>query len=253
MLSSIRRALTPNTNHAEDNDPSAVTPNTSPPAPNLHVHNSSPPPFSPLEVSPEDVPPWTNQPLKGNNPVAVDQQLLPMDISPARRSPDREPEGTGHSLLGLMRDNDATSKSYERSFTLDGASDDHLYPTLKGAHASASSLPSVEPTQTTANSHRTQRTPTPGKNHPGESSTFSSPQKKVQHSAALKRLPDHRPRLLIFDTHICSLRRRCNLQVRLSRPSNSQMKTGSTQVWSQNRANSRSLPQWRPKRSVKQL
>lgn len=176
-LSSTRLALTPNPSHTEDNDTSAFTRDTSPPAPNLQVHDSSPPPFSPLEIPPEDVPPWTNQPLKGNNPVTADQQLLPMDISPDRRSPDREPEGTGHSLLGSMTVNDATSKPYERSFTLDGASDDHLQPPLKNAHMSGSPLPSIEPTQSTGNSHRSPRTPTPGKIHPGGNSRLSSPQK----------------------------------------------------------------------------
>ena len=121
--------------------------------------------------------PWTNQALEANGPVTAGQQVLPMDISPDRRSPDREHEGTGHSLLGSMGVNDVTSKPYHRSFTLDGASDDHLQPPLEGAHASGSPLPSVEPTQNTGKSHRTQRTPTPGKNHPGVNSRVSSPQK----------------------------------------------------------------------------
>ena len=176
MLSSIRRALTPNPSHAEDNDTSALTRNNSPPAPNLLIHESSPPPFSPLQVPPEDVPPWTNQPLNANHSVMADQQVLPMDLSPHQGSPDHEHQGTGHSSLGFMTVNDATSKPYERSFALDGASDDHLQPSLEGAHPSGSPLPSVEPTQITGNSHRTQRTPTPGKNHLGVNSSVSSPQ-----------------------------------------------------------------------------
>ena len=177
MLSSIRRALTPNPSHGEDNDTSALTQDTSPLVPNPLVHDSSPPPFSPLEVSPEDVPRWTSQVLKGDDPVMAGQQVLPMDVSPDRRSPDREHERTGNSLLGFMAINHATSKPYERSFTLDGASDDHLHPPLKGALTSGSPLPSVESTQNTGNFHRTQRTPTPGKNHPGANSRVSSPQK----------------------------------------------------------------------------
>ena len=177
MLSSLRRALTPNPIHAEDNDTSALTLDTSPPAPNLLVPHSSPPPFSPIEVSPEHVPPWTNQALKGNHPVTAGQQVLPMDISPHRRSPDRQHEGTGHSMLGSMRVNHVTSKPYHGSFTLDGASDDHLQPPSEGIHASGSPLPSVELTQTTGNSHRTQRTPTPGKNHSGLNSRVTDPQK----------------------------------------------------------------------------
>ena len=177
MLSSIRRALTPNPSHAEDNNTSALTLDTSPPAPNLLVHDSSPPPFSPIQVSPEDIPPWTNQALNGDRPVTAGQQVLPMDISPDQNSPNREHGKTGHDLLGSLVVNDASSKPDHRSFILDGASDDHLQPPLEGAHASGSPLPSVEPTQTTGNSHRTQRTPTPGKNHPGVNSRVSSPRK----------------------------------------------------------------------------
>ena len=206
MLSSIRRALTPNQSQVEDNnnnnnnndtnDTSALTLDTSSPqAPNplIHPYPSSPPPFSPIQVSPEDFPPWTNhQTLKPNHPVTAGQQLLSMDISPHRLSPHPEHQGTGHSLFSSMSVNDVTSKPHYRGFTLDGVSDNHLQPPLEGAYASGSPLPSVEPTQSTSDSHRTQRTPTPGKNHPSLNSRVSSPQKTFNPQTETPHLP-HSP------------------------------------------------------------
>ena len=109
--------------------------------------------------------------------ISPDRRSLPMDIPPDRRSPDREQQGTDYNFLGPARANDSTSKPYHASFALDGASDDHLQPPSEGAYASGSPLPSVEPTQSTSNPHRTQRTPTPSTAHTGVNSRVSSPQK----------------------------------------------------------------------------
>ena len=183
MLSSIRSALTPNPNHAEDReDTSNLTLDTSPSSQSLLFPHSSPPPFSPIQTSQEDIPAGTGQVSEGNEPLMPVQQILPLDISPDQRSSDRKQEGTDDGLLGPVRSREATSKPskpYHARFALDGASDDHLQPPLEGAYTRRSPLPSVEPTQSPNKVHPNRSTPTPSEENNHLSSRFRSPQKHI--------------------------------------------------------------------------
>ena len=177
MFSTFRRALTPNAGQAQDTGLSGLTSDSSPAAPGLLMRDPSPPPFSPLEPSEDDVPPWTSQAAKHNHPMMPAQQELPLDILPGHNLPDRKQDDPDDSPPGPARASDATSMPHHGSFILDGASGDDLPPPLEGAHARGSPLPSVETTLFTSKSHRTQLTPTPSENHTGMGSRISSPPK----------------------------------------------------------------------------
>ena len=177
MFSTFGRALTPNAGQAQDRDLSGLTSGSSPAAPGLLMRDPSPPPFSPLEPSEDDIPPWTSQAAKHNHPMMPAQQELPLDILPGHNLPDRKHDDPDDSPLGPAGASDATSMPHHGSFLLDGASGDNLPPPLEGAHARGSPLPSVETTLFTSKSHRTQLTPTPSENHTGMGSRISSPPK----------------------------------------------------------------------------
>ena len=185
MFSTFQRALTPNAGQAQDRDLSGLTSDSSPAAPGLLMRDPSPPPFSPLEPSEDDIPPWAGQAAKHNNPVMPAQQGLPLETFPGHNLPDRKQDDTDDSLLGPVRASDATSMPHHGSFLLDGASGDLLPPPLEGAHTPGSPLPSVETTLFTSKSHRTQPAPTPSENHTGMGSTVSSPPKSSRSVAGI--------------------------------------------------------------------
>lgn len=192
MLSSIRRALTPNPSHPEDKDTSNLALDTSPVSQSLLFRDSSPPPFSPIQTSQEDIPAWTGQASEGNEPLIPFQQILLLGIPPDQGSSDREQEGTDDTLLGPKRSREASSKSsklYHASFALDGASDDHLQPPSEGAYIRRSPLPSVEPTQPPSIANLNRPTPTPNEKNNDLSSKFSRPQK---YSKAVNENPQSR-------------------------------------------------------------
>ena len=141
------------------------------------MRDPSPPPFSPLEPSEDDIPPWTSQVAKDNHPMMPAQQELPLDVLPGYNLPDRKQDDPDDSPLGPARASNATSMRHHGSFLLDGASGDNSPPPLEGAHTRGSPLPSVETTLFTSKSHRTQLTPTPSENHTGIGSRISSPPK----------------------------------------------------------------------------
>ena len=185
MLSTFRRALTPNAGQAQDRDLSGLTSDSSPAVPGLLMRDPSPPPFSPLEPSEDDIPPSTGQAAKDNNPLMPAQQGLPLETFPGHNLPDRKQDDTDDSLLGPVRASNATSLPHHGSFLLDGASGDLLPPPLEGVHTPGSPLPSVETTLFTSKSHRTQPAPTPSENHTGMSSTVSSPPKSSRSVAGI--------------------------------------------------------------------
>ena len=163
MLSTIRSALTPGANQAEDTDLSMMPSDSSLAAPSLPIRDSTPPPFSPFESSqPEAV--WARQASNGNGPMMAEQHDYPMDLSSDRDSPDREQEATDDSLLGPVKASDPVTKSHYDSFSLDGASNDHLHVPEDDTQPQDSPLPSTEPAQFTS---KPQRDPTPVINHAG--------------------------------------------------------------------------------------
>ena len=173
MLSTIRSALTPSANQAEDIDLSMMPSDNSLAAPSLLIRDSTPPPFSPIESSqPEAV--WARQASNGNGPMMAEQHDLPMDLSSDRDSPDREQEATDDSLLGPVKASDPVTKSHYNSFSLDGASNDHLHVPEDDTQPQDLPLPSTEPAQSTS---KPQRDPTPVVNYAGlNPRTSSTPQ-----------------------------------------------------------------------------
>ena len=176
MLSSIRRALTPTANHSEDRHLSNLTQDSSPAPPSIVLPDPSPPPFSPLEPSDEDVPPWTDPESNANEPSIADRR--------ATSDPPDQSSLSGHPSKNLQeRTSDdhlspnTSPNLHSQTFTPINASDDHHQPLLQGALARGSPLPSVEPTQSTSNLHRTKRNLTPTEPHSAANSRVSSPQK----------------------------------------------------------------------------
>lgn len=174
MLSTIRRALTPNANQAEDRDLMNVSLENSLAAPNPLTRDSSPPPFSPIESSPHESLPWATQTSNHNDPVIAEQHDLPMDLSSDRDSPDREQEATDDSLLGPVRASDSATKPHFGNFSVDGASEDHHLKPEDDTQLGGPPLPSTEPAESTS---QPQRAPTPSANPAGpDPETSSIPQ-----------------------------------------------------------------------------
>lgn len=178
MLSTIRRALTPSSNQAEDRERSLANMSTdnSLAAPTLLFRDSSPPPFSPISPiespAPENLP-FTTPVTNGDDLIMTEQHDIPMDLSSDQDSPDREQEATDDSLLGPVRPSSPVTESHHGVSSLDGASDDHLHIPEDDAQPQSSPLPSTEPAQSTS---KPQRAPTPGANHELNSRTSRTPQ-----------------------------------------------------------------------------
>ncbi|KAF6219682.1 hypothetical protein HO133_004151 [Letharia lupina] len=177
MLSTIRSALTPSANQAEDKELSELAMDISPTAPDLLAYNSSPPPFSPFAESQEHFPTPAAHASNGNSAVMAEQHDPSMDLSSDQNSPSREQEATDDSLLGPVKASDPTSDSHHGASSLDGASDDHLQTPMEDAYARGALLPSAEPAQSTSKSQRTQWTPSPSADYAGlQPRTSSTPQ-----------------------------------------------------------------------------
>ena len=160
MFSNIRRALTPSASHSDDKDLTGMSIGNSSTAPNLHLHASSPPPFSPPHVSEQHslgyAPPTTH----GNGLIMDKQHDQPIDVSSNQSSTDPEHEVTDDSLLGPVTA-DPHEESHDRALSLDGASGDHLQPQLENTHAQSSILPAPEPAQSTSKSQKAHGSSTP--------------------------------------------------------------------------------------------
>lgn len=180
MLSSIRRALTPNASHAEDQQFSGLTLDTSPTASRFLTRDPSPPSFSPIEASPKDIPLWTGQLSNGNNPIMAQDDSSPMDLSSDQDSLHGKHNETDDNLLEPVRAGGFISKPRDGVFLLDGPSDDRLQPRSDVAHPRDSLLPSAEPAQSTSKSYPTRRTPSPSKNQKKSDPRISSPRKHSQ-------------------------------------------------------------------------
>ena len=159
MLSNLRRALTPNISHTDDKDLPSMSIDNSSTAPNLHLHDSSPPPFSPLHVSQQHSPGYATHTTHGNGIIMNEQHEQPIDVSSNHGSTDPEHEVTDDSLLGPVTA-DPHADSHNKALSLDGASGDHLQPHLEHTHSQGSLLP-AEPAQSTSKSRKAHRTPTP--------------------------------------------------------------------------------------------
>ena len=159
MLSNIRRALTPSASHIDDKDLPGMSIDNSSTAPNFHLHDSSPPPFSPLQVSEHHSPGYALHTTHGNGIVMDKQHDQPIDLSSNQSSMDPEREVTDDSLLGPVTA-DPHEDSHDGALSLDGAPGDHLQPQLKDTHSQSSLLPAPEPPQSTSKS-QTHGSPTP--------------------------------------------------------------------------------------------
>ena len=164
MISTIRRALTPNSNQAQDRDLGSI--NTSPADPSLLIRDSSPPPFSPIEASQEDPLARLAHASNGNVITMTEQHEL-IDLSTDSNAPDREREATDDSLLGPVTAADPTPESHLGLLSLDGASDDQVALPLEDAHTTNPPLPSAEPAQSTIFSQPTEANPPPSASHLG--------------------------------------------------------------------------------------
>lgn len=176
MLSTIRRALTPSANQAEDRDLSNVSPDNSLAAPNLLIRDSSPPTFSPINSSTPETLPLAAQATNRNDSIMAEQHDLPMDLSSDQDSPDREQEATDDSLLGPVRASDPATESRPGAFSLDGASDDHLHIPEDDTQPRGSPMPSIELAQSTS---KPQRASTPSVNYGLEARTSNTPQPSI--------------------------------------------------------------------------
>ena len=159
MLSNIRRALTPNASHTDDKDLPSMSIDNSSTAPNLHLHGSSPPPFSPMHVSQQHSPGYALHTTNGNGIIMSEQHDQPIDLSSNHGSMDPEHEVTDDSLLGPVIA-DPHEDIHNKALSLDGASGDHLQPHLEDIQLQGSLL-SAEPAQSTSKSQKARRTPTP--------------------------------------------------------------------------------------------
>ena len=199
MLSNIRRALTPNANHTNDKDLADMPTDNLSTAPNLHLHDSSPPPFSPLHVSQQDSPGYASHTTHGNGIIMTGQHDQPIDLSSNQTSTDPEHEVTDDSLLGPVTA-DPNEDSHDKVLPLDGASGDHLQPHLEDTHSQSSLLPTAEPAQSTSKSQRPNRTPTPSViNAESEPRGISDPQPfNPVNKASPERIP--RPQVIGYST-----------------------------------------------------
>ena len=199
MLSNIRRALTPNASHTNDKDLADMSIDNSPTAPNLHLHDSSLPPYSPLHVSQQDSPGYAPHTTHGNGIIMTGQHDQPIDISSHQSSTDPDHEVTDDSLLGPVTA-DLNEDSHDKALSLDGASGDHLQPHLEDTHSQNSLLPTAEPALSTSKSQRPNRTPTPSViNAESESRGIRDPQPfNPVNKASPERIP--RPQVIGYST-----------------------------------------------------
>ncbi len=153
MLSTIRRALTPNATHDEGNSLADLTSVPSPAAQTSFFPDSSP-----LQL-------FTAQTSNAKSPKMAGHHDSSLLIPSGQNLPDRRQDETNDSLLSPLTAGEPILKSHHGAFSLDGPSDDHLQLSSPGAHPRGSLLPPAEPAPSTENSHGKQRTPTPGASH----------------------------------------------------------------------------------------
>ena len=157
MLSNIRRALTPSANNADDKDLPGMPIDNLSTAPNLHLHDSSPPSFSPLHVPEQHSPGYALHTTHGNGIKMDNQPDQPIDLSSNQSS---EHEVTDDSLLGPVTA-DPHEESHNKALSLDGASGDYLQPQLEGTHSQSLLPPAPEPAHSTSKSQKAHGSPTP--------------------------------------------------------------------------------------------
>ncbi len=169
MLSTIRRALTPNATHDEDKSIVGLTADPS-------AQTSFLPDSSPLQLSQTSKSPKMAGHHDSSMPIHSGQNPPSMRIPSGQNLQDRGQNETNDSLLSPLTAGEPILKSHHGAFSLDGPSDDHLQSSSPGSYARGSLLPPAEPAPSTESSPWEQRTPTPGASHVSAGPTTGNPQ-----------------------------------------------------------------------------